>query len=145
MLKNPCFARTCFGICTIQLAIKKKYSTVVYLHMTLSYFFQRCYISGTMQNMYCCAYFRLLSVHLRLLQDLLPILEKVVQGIPLPRYWIINESNLEIILDKMKDHKDNLDSMAQLEVIPTPAKTDEELEHNLAAIKVCGYNTGSVK
>ena len=35
--------------------------------------------------------------------------------------------------------------MAQLEIIPTPAKTEEELEHNLAAIKVCGYNTGSVK
>ena len=45
----------------------------------------------------------------------------------------------------MKDHVDNLDSMAQLEVIPTPAKTEEELEQNLAAIKVCGYNTGSVK
>ena len=45
----------------------------------------------------------------------------------------------------MKDHVDNLDSMAQLEVIPNPAKTEEELEQNLAAIKVCGYNTGSVK
>ena len=45
----------------------------------------------------------------------------------------------------MKDQVDNLDSMAQLEVIPTPAKTEEELEQNLAAIKVCGYNTGSVK
>ena len=67
----------------------KKNTTVVYLHMTLSCFFQRRYISGTMQNIYCCAYFRLLSVHLRLLQDLLPILEKVVRGIPLPRYWII--------------------------------------------------------
>ena len=44
----------------------------------------------------------------------------------------------------MKDHVDNLDSMAQLEVIPTPAKK-EELEQNLAVIKVCGYNTGSVK
>ena len=31
-----------------------------------------------------------------------------------------NESNLEIILDKMKDHVDDLDSMAQLEVIITP-------------------------
>ena len=39
----------------------------------------------------------------------------------------------------MKDHVDNLDSMAQLEVIPTPAKTEEELEQNLAAIKVFGY------
>ena len=45
----------------------------------------------------------------------------------------------------MKDHVDNLDSMAQLEVIPTPAKTEEELEQNLAAIEMCGYNTGSVK
>ena len=45
----------------------------------------------------------------------------------------------------MKDHVDNLDSMAQLEVIPNPAKIEEELEQNLAAIKVCGYNTGSVK
>ena len=52
-------------------------------------FFQRRYISGIMQNIYCCAYFRLLSVHLRLLQDRLSILEKVVRGIPLPRYWII--------------------------------------------------------
>ena len=33
-----------------------------------------------------------------------------------------NELNLKIILDKMKDHVDNLDSMAQLEVIPTPQK-----------------------
>ena len=56
-----------------------------------------------------------------------------------------NESNIEIILDKMKDHVDNLDSMAQLVVIPTPAKTEEELEQNLAAIKVCNFNTGSVK
>ena len=86
-VKKACFARTCFGICTIQLAIKK--NTVVYLHMTLSCFFQRRYISSTMQNIYCCALFRLLSVHLRLLQDRLPILEKVVRGIPLPRYWII--------------------------------------------------------
>ena len=45
----------------------------------------------------------------------------------------------------MKDHLDNLGLMAQLEVIPTPAKRAEELEQNLAAIKVCGYNTGSVK
>ena len=45
----------------------------------------------------------------------------------------------------MKDHVDNLDSMAQVEVIPTPAKTEQELEQNLAAIKVCAYNTGSVK
>ena len=45
----------------------------------------------------------------------------------------------------MKDHVDNLDCMAQLEVIPNPAKTEEESEQNLAAIKVCGYNTGSVK
>ena len=45
----------------------------------------------------------------------------------------------------MKDHVDNLDSMAQLEFNPTLAKTEEELEQNLAAIKVCGYNTGSVK
>ena len=45
----------------------------------------------------------------------------------------------------MKYHVDNLDSMAQLEVIPTPAKKEEELEQNLAVIKVCGYNTGSVK
>ena len=45
----------------------------------------------------------------------------------------------------MKDHVDNLDSMALLEVIPTPAKTEGKLEQNLAAIKVCGYNTGSVK
>ena len=66
-----------------------KKNTVVYLHMTLFCFFQRRYISGTMQNIYCCAYFRLLSVHLRLLQDRLPIPEKVVRGIPLPRYWII--------------------------------------------------------
>ena len=56
-----------------------------------------------------------------------------------------NESNLKIILGKMWDHVDNLDSMAQLEVIPTPAKTEEELGQNLAAIKVCGYITGSVK
>ena len=56
-----------------------------------------------------------------------------------------NELNLEIILDKMKDHVDNSDSMAQLEVIPTPVKTEEELEQNLAAIKVCGCNTGGVK
>ena len=41
--------------------------------------------------------------------------------------------------------KDHLDSMAQLEIIPTPAKTEEELEQNLTAIKVCGYSTGSVK
>ena len=68
---------------------KKKNATVVYLHMALSCFFQRRYISGTMQNICCCAYFRLLSVHLRLLQDRLPIMEKVVQGISLPRYWII--------------------------------------------------------
>ena len=40
----------------------------------------------------------------------------------------------------MKDHVDSLDTMAQLEVIPPPAKTEEELEENLAAIKVCGYN-----
>ena len=89
MLKKACFARTCFGICAIQLAMKIKKNTVVYLHMALSCFFQRRYISGTMQNIYCCAYFRLLSVHLRLLQDRLPILEKVVRGIPLPRYWVI--------------------------------------------------------
>ena len=89
MLKKACFARTCFRIRTIQLAIKKIYTTVVYSHMTLSCFFQRRYISGITQNIYCCAYFRLLSAHLRLLQDLLSILEKVVRGIPLPRYWII--------------------------------------------------------
>ena len=55
------------------------------------------------------------------------------------------ESNLDKILDKRKDHVDNLDSMAQLEVIPTPAKIEEELEQNLAVIKVCDYSTGSVK
>ena len=55
------------------------------------------------------------------------------------------ESKIDIILDKMKDHLDNLDSMAQLEVITTAAKTEEELEQNLAAIKVCGYNSNSVK
>ena len=44
----------------------------------------------------------------------------------------------------MKDHVNSLDSMAQLEVIAPPAKTEEELEENLAAFKVCGYNT-SVK
>ena len=49
------------------------------------------------------------------------------------------------MLDKMKDHVDNLDSMAQLEVVPTTTKTEEELEQNLAAIKMWGYNTGSVK
>ena len=85
VLKKAFFARTCFGICTIQLAIKKNIYTVVYLHMALCCFFQRRYISGAMQNIYCSAYFRLLFVHLRLLQDRLPILEKVVQGIPLPR------------------------------------------------------------
>ena len=45
----------------------------------------------------------------------------------------------------MKDHVDNLDSMAQLEVIPIPAKTQEELEQNVAAIKLCGCNTCCVK
>ena len=35
----------------------------------------------------------------------------------------------------MKDHLDNLDSMVHLEVIPTPAKNEEELEQNLAAIR----------
>ena len=36
------------------------------------------------------------------------------------------ESKLDIILDKMKYYVDNLDFMAQLEVIPTPAKTEED-------------------
>ena len=44
------------------------------------------------------------------------------------------ESKLDIILDKMKDYVDNLDSMAQLDVISTPAKTEEDLERNLAVI-----------
>ena len=46
--------------------------------MTLSCFFQRRYINVTIQNVYSCAYFKLLSVHLRLLQDLLTTQEKVV-------------------------------------------------------------------
>ena len=32
-----------------------------------------------------------------------------------------------------------------LEFTPIPAKTEEELEQNHTVIKVCGYNTGSVK
>ena len=41
----------------------------------------------------------------------------------------------------MKDHANSLDSMAQLEVIPPPVKKKKELEENVAAIKVSGYNT----
>ena len=112
--------------------------------MTLSCFFQRRYISGTMQNIYCCTYFRLLSTSEATARPPTNSGKSCTKD-TIAKILDNNESNLEIILDKMKDHVDNLDSMAQLEVIPTPAKTEEELEQNLAAIKVCGYNTGSVK
>ena len=90
----------------------------------------------------------LLSVRLGLLLDLLPIAEKsdtlVKKSDTIAKKLDNIESKLDIILEKMKDHVDSLDSMAQLEVIPPPAKTEEEFEENLAAFKVCGYNT-SVK
>ena len=114
--------------------------------MTLSCFFQRRYISGTMQNIYCCAYFRLLSVRTSEVTARPPTYSgKSCTRDTIAKILDKNESNFKIILDKVEDHVDNLDSMAQLEVIPTPVKTEEELEQNLAAIKVCGCNTGSVK
>ena len=138
MLKKACFARTCFGIWTIQLAIKK--NTVVYLHMTLSCFFQRRYISGTMQNSYCCAYFKASVCTSEATARPPTYSGKSCTRDTIAKILDNNESNLEIILDKMKDHVDNLDSMAQLEVIPTPAKTETLLPSRCVVITLVVSN-----